>query len=153
MSCNYFTENTWSVCFIYFDACPRNYKIYYRPKRKFAKVMFLHVSVCPQGGVPPGTRYTPQGVPGPGEYTQVHPQTTYTTPGPGTPPQDQVHPPGTRYTPLDQVPPGPGTPPRDQVYIPLEPGTQPIGTWSGRYTQVHTPQIRYTPQNRYTPTG
>ena len=58
----------------------------------------------------------------------VHRGSTWagTTPGPGTPPKDQVHPvwdqvphplgpgtpPGTRYTPLDRVyPPGPGTPP------------------------------------------
>ena len=84
--------------------------------------MFLHVSVCPQGGVPgqvppahprdqvhgvstwagtptPGTRYTPTPVPG------TPPGTRYTPPGPGTPPW-------TRYTPWNQVhPPGPGTPP------------------------------------------
>ena len=58
----------------------------YRPQTKFAKVMFLHVSVCPQegktwAGTPPG-RYTPLG-----RYT----------PWVGTPP-GQVHPPG-------QVPP------------------------------------------------
>ena len=93
---------------------------------------------------------------------------------------DKVHPPGTRYTPRDQVHPplGPGTPPRtrytspDQVY--------PLGT---RYTprpgtppgQVHPPDqvhppgpgtpprpgtppgpgtppwTRYTPRTRYTP--
>ena len=28
--------------------------VYYRPQTKFAKVMFLHVSVCPRGGVPGG---------------------------------------------------------------------------------------------------
>ena len=57
-------------------------------RNEVAKVMFLHLSVCPRGGVP----------------GQV-------------PPPDQVHPPGTRYTPQDQVhprdqvhPPGPGTP-------------------------------------------
>ena len=27
------------------------YSLYYRPQTKFAKVMFLQVSVCPQGGV------------------------------------------------------------------------------------------------------
>ena len=50
---------------------------------RFAKVMFLHVSVCIQGGgvlgqvPPPGTRYNPW---------------TRDTPGPSTPP-DQVPPP------------------------------------------------------------
>ena len=42
----------------------------YRPQTKFAKVMFLHVCVCPQGvgeylGRDPGTRYTPPLGPGP----------------------------------------------------------------------------------------
>ena len=52
---------------------------------------------------------------------------------------DQVHPPGTRYTP-----PGPGTPPGTRYNPP--PRT--------RYTppdQVHPPGTRYTPQARYTP--
>ena len=43
---------------------------YYRSQTKFAKVMFLHVSVCPQGGergVPALGRYTP-----PGRYTPRH---------------------------------------------------------------------------------
>ena len=106
-----------------------NMIIYYRPQTKFAKVMFLHVSVCPQGGVPGqvpgGTRYTPLG---PGTPQQVPPWDQvppgrYTPLGPGTPPWDQVHPSGTRYTP-----PGPGTPPisgahgqvppQDQVHPP-----------------------------------
>ena len=52
---------------------------YYRPQTKFAKVMFLHVSVILSTG---------GGVPG-----QVHP------PEPGNLDTDQVHPPGTRYTP------------------------------------------------------
>ena len=58
---------------------------------------------------------------------------------PGTPPPDQVHPPGLG------APPGPGAPP-------LGLGTPP-GT---RYTpldQVHPPRTRYTPQTRYTPPG
>ena len=61
-----------------------------------------------------------------------------------TPPWDQVHPPGTRYTPQDQVHSlGPGTPPGtrytppDQVQPPPRPGTP--------------PGIRYTPGTRYTP--
>ena len=56
---------------------------------------------------------------------QVPPKTRY-PPEPGTPPWDQVHPRGTRYTPL-----GPGTPPRT------------------RYTPY--PGTRYIPQTRYTP--
>ena len=45
--------------------------INYRPQRKFAKVMFLHVSVCPQGGVSPWAGIPP--------WAGTHPQT-------GTPP-------------------------------------------------------------------
>ena len=52
----------------------------YRPQTKFAKVMFLHVSVCPQGEYL--ARYPPGQVQLPG---QVHP------PWAGTPP-GQVHP-------------------------------------------------------------
>ena len=75
-------------------------------RNEVAKVMFLHMSVCPQGGVPgqvpPGTRYTPP------HRDQVHT------------PWDQVHPPGTRYTPLGSgIPPGPGTPPRTR-YTPWD---------------------------------
>ena len=97
---------------------------YYHPQTKFAKVMFLHVSVCPRGrgstwaGTHPG-RYTP------GRYTptwQVHPHLA------GTPP------PG-RYTPTWQVHPHlAGTPP------------------PGRYTPAGTPwQVH--PSGRYTPQG
>ena len=109
-----------------------------------AKVMFLHVSVCPQGGVPgqvspwdqvhpSGTRYI--------LWDQVHPlRTRYTpqnrytsptryTPGPGTTPWGQVHPPGTRYTT-----PGPGILPQTR-YTP-RPGT-PLGP--GTPTQPGTP--------------
>ena len=57
-------------------------------RNEVAKVMFLHVSVCPRGGEVPG-QVPPD---------QVHPGTRYTSLGPGIP--------------LDQVPPlGPGTPP------------------------------------------
>ena len=83
-----------------------------------AKVMFLQVSVCPQGGgvclgacwdanTPPQTRQTPLGpgrAPlGPGR----HP------PGTSRPPWDQADPPGTRQAPpgTRQTPPGPGRPP------------------------------------------
>ena len=83
----------------------------------------------PLGPGPPRTRYIPR--------DQVHPQ------GPGTP-KDQVHFPGTRYTPpWDQVHPlGPGTPPWDQVHPqdqvhPPGPGTPPV--------------TRYTPERAYNP--
>ena len=56
------------------------------------------------------------------------------------PPRDQVHPPGTRYTPL-----GPGTPPRTR-YTPLGPGTPP-------QDQVHPPGPCTPPGTRYTPPG
>ena len=61
-----------------------NAKIYfYHPKTKCAKVMFLHVSVCPQGGVrtPPWAGTPTQAVTPPG---QVH------SPWAGAP--QQVHP-------------------------------------------------------------
>ena len=45
-------------------------------------------------------------------------------------------PPGTRYTPQDQVPPGPGTP---------------SGTRYTPQTRYTTPWTRYTPRTRYTP--
>ena len=66
---------------------------FYRPHTKFTKVMFLHVSVCPQGG-----------------------STWAGTPPGRNPPWDQVSPtgPGTPWagTPPGEVPPppGPGTP-------------------------------------------
>ena len=81
--------------------------------------------------VPPQTRYSP--------LDQVHPPGTRYTPGPGTPPRTRYTPqPG---TPPDQVHPtppprtrytplGPGTPP-DQVHPPPGPGTPPPGP--GRY--------------------
>ena len=68
----------------------------YRQQTKFAKVMFLHMSVCPQGvpGQVPPWESTPRG--------QVHP--------PG-----QVHP---RQVPPGQVhPPWAGTQPREQCIL------------------------------------
>ena len=61
----------------------------------------------PPEQTPHRTRYTPP-------WDQVHPPgTRYTPLGPGTPPWPGTHPPMTRYTSLGQVhPPGPGTPPR-----------------------------------------
>ena len=73
----------------------------YLPQTKFAKVMFLHVSVCPQGGLRPTpgerlrglagggvSRSTPRRGPGPslGVYTSMHwgrplPQQTATAAG------------------------------------------------------------------------
>ena len=78
----------------------------------------------PRPGTPPRTRYTPQ--------TRYNSQTRYTPTRtryplwPGTP-LDQVHLPGTRYTP---TPPGPGTPPspRDQVHPPNDTATAADGT-------------------------
>ena len=106
-----------------------------RPQTKFAKVMFLHVSVILSTGgvpgqVPPRTRYTPlgSGTP-PGRYTP--PQARY--------PPGRVNPPG-RFPP-DQVPPRPctpraGTSPLDQVHIP-RPCTLP--------GQVHPPDRVHPP--------
>ena len=64
----------------------KNIQYIFTVHNEVAKVMFLHVCVCPQGGS------TWAGIP----------------PEPGTPPEDQVHPPGTRYSRRDQVHP-PGT--------------------------------------------
>ena len=55
---------------------------FYRPQTKFAKVMFLHMSVCPRGG-----EYL-------GRYTTTPPRA-------GTPPLGRYTPPG-RYPPLPQ---------------------------------------------------
>ena len=96
---------------------------YYRPQTKFAKVMFLHLSVShsvhrglPQCmlGYPPRTRHPP----GPGTPQSRHPLGTDIpqsrhppgpdTPRPGTPqsrcPPEQTPPHRTRHSP-DQVPP------------------------------------------------
>ena len=119
-------------------------------RNEVAKVMFLHVSVCPQGEYlgrcPPGTRYTPLG-PGTSSgtrYTPLGPGTPPRTgipPQPGTPP-DQVQPPGARYTPL-----GPDIPPQDQVYRP-RPGTLPdqVPPWD----QVHPPDQVHPHRTWYT---
>ena len=91
-------------------------------RNEVAKVMFLQVSVCPQEGYltryprtrytappgpgsPPGTRYTPRDQVH--SQDQVHPREQVHPPGPGTPCQDQVHPPRTRYTPLTRYSPPP----------------------------------------------
>ena len=100
-----------------------------------AKVMFLQVCVCPQGGrvsasVHAGMPYPPDQAdtpPGPGRP----PGTRQTPPGPGRHPPRQT-PPGTRQTSPDQAdppgtrqtPPGPG-PPRE--------ADSSIRSTSGRY--------------------
>ena len=115
--------------------------------------MFLHVSVCPQGGVPgqvpptcetrsggstwAGTPWDQVHPPTPGtRYPWVHgrvpgqvPPVTRNTPHPWyqVPPMTRYTPysPGIRYTLQDQVhPPGPGTPPRTRYTHP-GPGTPP----------------------------
>ena len=80
----------------------------------------------------------------------------------GTPPQDQVQPPGpgtppgTRYTPRDQVHPlGPGTPPRTRYtsgtrYTPRTRHTPP-GPFTPPQDQVHPQGTRYTPKGPGTP--
>ena len=50
------------------------YRIFYRPQTKFAKVMFLQVSVCPRGrGAPEGGCLLQEGVSGPGGCVHPHP--------------------------------------------------------------------------------
>ena len=79
-----------------------------------------------------GGSYTPQDQVHP-PWDEVHPKDQVHPHGPGTPQTrytppswDQVHPPRTRYTPLEPgTPPGPGKPPR----------------------------TRYTPRTRYIPPG
>ena len=76
---------------------------FYRPQTKFAKVIFLHLSVSHfvhRGG----------GVPG-----QVPPWIRYTPLGPGTPPGTRYKPPRTRYTPRPGTSPHP--PPPEQCML------------------------------------
>ena len=88
-------------CILVHSLFPANAQHHYRRQMKFAKVMFLHMSVILSTGGstwvgtphPPG-RYTPR---------QVHPQAGTPlgryTPWAGTPTPGQVHPPLGRYTP------------------------------------------------------
>ena len=103
-----------------------------------AKVMFLQVSVCPQGGrVSASVHAGMPDPPGPGSHP---PGVRQTPPGPGRPPRDQADPSGTRQTSLDQAdPPGPGRPP-------LGPGRPPSPG-----DQADTPRIRQTPPGKQTP--
>ena len=94
---------------------------FYRPQAKFAKVMLLHMSVCPKGGGEYLARYPsgqlpPRQVHPLGRYTSprhVHPLGRYTHLGrypPGQVHPRQVHPLG-RYTPLGRYLPRACTPP------------------------------------------
>ena len=90
--------------FVDFFSYILQFNFYYRPQTKFAKVMFLHVSVCPHGGSTwarnPLGRYTP-----PVRYTPGQ-----VLPWAGTPlgrythqagtPTRQVHPPPGQVHPL-----------------------------------------------------
>ena len=79
-------------------------------RNEVAKVMFLHRSVCPQGGLPQC-------------MLRYHP------PGPGTPLRDQAAPPPGPGTLPDQAhPPGPGTP-SEQTATAAD-GTHPTGMHS-----------------------
>ena len=126
---------------------------HYRPQRSWGKVMFLQVCVILFTGgeyltrYPPRTRYTPRTrypldqVPplGPGTPPRTSPRTRYTPrdqvhpPGPGTPRQDQVHPPAHVHHP-----PGPGTPPRTR-YPPETRYTLPPGPGTPSWDQVPPP--------------
>ena len=68
-------------------------------------------------------------------------------PGTRYTPHDQVHPHSTRYTPQDQVHPSPW----DQVHLPLEPGTPPGTRYTSPQNQVHPPGPGTPPGTRYTP--
>ena len=108
-----------------------------------AKVMFLQVCVCPQGGgegvclsacwdaIPPWIRQTPL------------PQPPL---GPGRPRPTRQTPPGTRQTPLPrtrQTPPGPGRhPPQDQADPPWEADSS-IRSTSGRYASYWNAFLLY----------
>ena len=85
----------------------------YRPQRSWGKVMFLQASVILLTGGSTWHPRTSSRHP-PRTWSRHPPRTRYTSP-----PRTRYTPPGTRYTPQDQVhppeqvhPPGPGTPPR-----------------------------------------
>ena len=94
-----------------------------------AKVMFLHVCVCPQGW-----RVS----------ASVHAGMT-DPPGPGRPPPDQADPPGPgRHPPRPgRAPPGPGRPPR--------PGRTPPDQAEPPRPGRHPPDQGDTPRTRLTP--
>ena len=88
------------------------YFYFYPPQTEFAKVMLLHISVCPQEGVP----------------GQVHPPVG--SPTPGTPPgryaPQQVHTPPRQVHPLGRYIPQAGTPPWSSAWWEIQ-------ATSGRY--------------------
>ena len=85
-------------------------RFYYHPQTKFAKVMFLHLSVSHSVYRGYLGRYPPWQAHPPGRYTplwQVHPPGRYTPLLAGTPPSGRYTPfPLGRYTPLAGTPPG-----------------------------------------------
>ena len=111
----------------------------------------LGLGTPPGPGIPPWSRHTPP--------DQVPPRTRYTPMGPGTPqsrhPPDQVHPPGTKYTPRDKVhPPGPGTTPWDQVPPQSRHPPDQVHPPGTRYTspdQVHSPRPGKPPRDQVHP--
>ena len=128
-------QQVFSMLFLHIEF-NRHFVIYCRPQTKFAKVMFLHVSVCPRGTEVPG-----QVLPG-----QVHPS-----------PLGQVPPwAGTPWagTPLVGTPPWPGTPPQAstprQVHHPWAGTSHP---WAGTPPPFRYTPSGYTPPGRYTPPG
>ena len=81
---------------------------------KVAKVMFLQVCVCPQGGCL--TRYTPISIPlilGTTPWDSIHPPVEFP---PEQPPTHQAHSPGTSTPPYQVHPPSvPGRLPRQDI--------------------------------------
>ena len=134
-TCFDITSGVLSLVYFHTDSARRMTNSYYRPQTKFAKIMFLHLSVSHSvhrgggstwAGTSPSGRYTPQArtlppwvgtqpghIPSP---RQVHPRA-------GTPPR-QVQPTG-RYTPPGRYTPRAGsvcwdTVNKRAVRIPLE---------------------------------
>ena len=104
-------SNHWVICqvlcLLYYSGISFNglsltHQLFYRPQTKFAKVMFLHLSVS-------HSVHKGEGVPG-----QVHPPGKYTPPGRFTPSPWQVHPAGQVHPPR-QVHPQAGKPPGHSV--------------------------------------
>ena len=92
-----------------------NSKHHYRPQRSWAKVIFSHACVCPQGGLPQCMLgYTP------------HPQEQEQTPPHGG------RPPGSRHTPQKQTPPRSRHPP-SRSRPPPGAADSSIRSTSGRY--------------------
>ena len=111
-----FVRYVFSMHWTVTEVLKKRTRYFYCPQTKFTKVMFLHLSVCPQGGGQYLGRYPPGQVP-PSRYT------------PG-----QVHPPPQTGTPLGRYTPG-------QV----PPATVHAGIWStsGQYAS-HWNAFLYT---------